>query len=656
MERQEFRINKRSYDIGMERRDNGRIYLSIPYALKDLIVPEVKESFEKVKWHGFDDRPEKFWSFPETQRNIFRFLYYTGLQKPYEWYDHPLQLLPSTDGAYTHQTMLTSMIVQYRQVYIGSEMGTGKTRATFDALKYLKCPDVWWAAPKSALYSLMLEQEKWDFLSNIRFITYQGLTKIVDNWTKGEPPPRALILDESQRVKSAKAKCTNAARHLANAMRTTHGRDAVIVCLTGTPSPKSPVDHWSQAEIACPGFLREGHPDVFKRRLCLTVEATNNITGTTYPKLVTWWDDSNKCQTCGQLKGDPYHNMQYYFKDGPYHKFTESINEVEKVSARLKGLMTVVLKRDVLKELPEKVYKTIYCTPSQSTVRQARMVVQMETRGAMALTILRELSDGFQYENIKCGEETCPVCDGTGTLPDSKYIGPEYDEFDLPNPDVNPEYFVPTIVTCRCCDGTKVVPLYAKEAKQVATPKEQVLTDLLDEYADEGRMIVWAGFHGSIDRCEDIIRRSKHKWDAIIADGRGWRCSWANADGSKVKPHEMLKAFQNRKYGRKIVYLGHPGAGGTGVTLTASTVAVYYSNDFNFENRAQSEDRGHRPGMDINKGFTVIDIVHLPSDQYVIDNLKRKMKLQAVSIGDLHTALNTVVSPDRGYGVRLKAV
>ena len=49
----------------------------------------------------------------------------------------------------------------------------------------------------------------------------------------------------------------------------------------------------------------------------------------------------------------------------------------------------------------------------------------------------------------------------------------------------------------------------------------------------------------------------------------------------------------------------------------------------------QAEDRGHRPGMDIDRGHTIKDIIHLPVDQLVIDNLQKKKKLQSMSMGQL---------------------
>jgi hypothetical protein len=69
------------------------------------------------------------------------------------------------------------------------------------------------------------------------------------------------------------------------------------------------------------------------------------------------------------------------------------------------------------------------------------------------------------------------------------------------------------------------------------------------------------------------------------------------------------------------------------LTLTASPVVIFYSNDFKAENRMQAEDRIHRESMDLNLGATIIDIIHLPTDELVLKNLKEKTKLQNLTLG-----------------------
>ena len=94
----------------------------------------------------------------------------------------------------------------------------------------------------------------------------------------------------------------------------------------------------------------------------------------------------------------------------------------------------------------------------------------------------------------------------------------------------------------------------------------------------------------------------------------------------------------------RICVVGHPQAGGMALTLTASPTELYYSNSFNGEARSQSEDRFHRIGMDENRGGLILDIIHLKTDQIVLDNLKLKRKLETMSMGQLQEALNETVS------------
>jgi SNF2 family DNA or RNA helicase len=92
----------------------------------------------------------------------------------------------------------------------------------------------------------------------------------------------------------------------------------------------------------------------------------------------------------------------------------------------------------------------------------------------------------------------------------------------------------------------------------------------------------------------------------------------------------------------KLCFVGHPKAGGMALTLTASPTEIFYSNDFSGEGRMQAEDRAHRPGMDVNKGLTIVDYIHLQTDLYVLENLQKKKDLQSLSLGELRAALDAI--------------
>jgi hypothetical protein len=111
----------------------------------------------------------------------------------------------------------------------------------------------------------------------------------------------------------------------------------------------------------------------------------------------------------------------------------------------------------------------------------------------------------------------------------------------------------------------------------------------------------------------------------------------------------MLEAFQkpSEQY-PNIAYVSHPGSGSMGVTLTASPTILYYSNDFNGMNRTQSEDRIHRLGMDVNRGATIIDLFHLPTDELVLNNLKNKRRMETMSMGEIKEVLGKAMEGNDG--------
>ena len=78
-----------------------------------------------------------------------------------------------------------------------------------------------------------------------------------------------------------------------------------------------------------------------------------------------------------------------------YHGYVQGVNEVAKLYKRMKGLVHVRLKKDCT-DLPDKIYEIIRVTPSQETLRAAKLITKTSRRAIEALTRLRELSDGFQ--------------------------------------------------------------------------------------------------------------------------------------------------------------------------------------------------------------------------------------------------------------------
>lgn len=495
-----------------------------------------------------------------------------------------------------------------------------------------------YVGPASALYSVQAEIKKWGSRIQPTFVTYSSLKKHLETWPSGTPAYQGVFFDESQKLKNWTSQRTEAAAFLARNIRKEHGDNGFVILMSGSPAPNSPIDWWSQCEIVRPGYLREGNVHKFKERLGIVAEKESGITGGVYKQLVTWLDSEGKCKVCGKKKDEAEHNDINIIEDW-YHTFVPSKNEVSYLYERMKGLVLVKFKKDCT-DLPDKHYRVIHCEPDKRLQNVAQLIAKTSSSVIQALTLLRELSDGFQYTKKENGVEPCPLCAGKKVTDKVVYVGPpipEESEGYSPSPgDVypvhdNPQYWTTETSACEKCGGVGEVKSFITIADQLDTPKEKVLIDLLEEHEDDGRLVVYAGFTGSIDRCVEIAKGQN--WHYIRVDGRGWSSSLGS-----YEPKELIEAFQKGYDGKRIVFIGHPGSAGTGLTLTASKSIVYYSNDFNADSRIQSEDRIHRLGMDYNKGATIIDIINLPTDEYVLNNLKKKRELQSMSLGEIVNA------------------
>lgn len=593
--------------------DGDRIFFKFKF--NKPLMAEIK-SMEGAKWHGYDEKnPRKLWSVANSPRNQFQLEYLEG-KNPYERYDRELLSITPSRELYAHQELMLNHIMTMHYVIEAAEMGTGKTLAGIEAMELSGYDDWWWIGPKSALKSVELELIKWRSSVRPRLLTYEKLKSILVAWDSGALPPHGVVFDESSRIKNPAAQRSQAALHLANSIRKEWGEEGYAVLLSGSPAPKSPVDWWHQVEVACPGFLKEGNIHIFKKTLAI-IEERESITGGAYPHLVAWRNNPTLCNICGQTFDD----MAHLAGDG--HAFEQSVDEVARLGQRMKGLTQVIYKKDCL-DLPDKIYRTVRVETTGSIMRAAQLIAAKSTRAVQALTLLRELSDGFQYQDEIVGKDTCELCSGKRT----HTIDSE-------------------TVTCPNCKGTGEQVRMERKIMQVDSPKERALIDLLDEHSEVGRIVIYAGFQGSIDRIKTICRRLK--WAYIKMDGRGIEC--VDCDGKPITDDKKLLQALDASHPERsalleefprLAFIGQPGSGGMGFTFTASPSIVYYSNDFNAESRIQSEDRIHRVGMDKNRGATIIDILHLPTDEYVLKNLQAKRNLQKQSMEELKSIFDSV--------------
>jgi len=607
----------------------GRIeFIQSPFALKD----EIK-AMSGSKWHGFEDvNPRKIWSVRDCERNRFQLDYMMG-KDPYAWWDRPLQKFEYDRPLREHQALMSDHGLTYHYTILGAEMGLGKTLSAIEIMERSGYSDWWWIGPKSGLAAVDREFHKWGIEGiDLKLMTFEALRSLMKNWVPGDMPPHGVVFDESSRLKNHSSQRSQAAQSLADGIREAWGKqNGYVIEMSGTPSPKSPVDWWSQAEIAWPGYLREGSMKAFEYRLGIFGEIVT--TQGSHKKRVAWRDDELKCEVCGGYADEEQHNIEAYEED--YHPWQPSFNEVAFLKERLKGLVLVLHKKDCI-DLPEKIYRTVTCAPTPTTERVAKALVKIAPNAITGLTWLRELSDGFQYREEIDGTDPCPVCGDSDHKGETEvWVDPEDPDRTFEMVDMlDPEYvetLEKCLTECPTCEGSAEVPHRVRVVKEVPCPKDRAIIDLLDESEDQGRLVIFAGFRGSVDRLTRLC--AKQKWSVIRIDGRGWKVF--DMDGKPILVKKPLDYWADVAGSQRVVIVAHPKSGGLGLTLTESRMAVFYSNDWDPESRSQAEDRIHRIGTSVNLGATIVDLIHLPSDARVRDVLKDNRRLELMTLGEI---------------------
>lgn len=594
----------------------GRIwFVKSAFGLKD----EIK-AMKGSRWHGFEVPPVKMWSVDDCSRNRFQLEFLKG-KNPYAWFDRQLVRHVYTRPVMPHQCDLADSGLTYHYQIWAAEMGVGKTLAAIEVMERAPAVAEWWyVAPKAVLKAIERELKKWKYVGPpVKLMTYEALVTKMKTWSKKDEPPQGIIFDEASKLKGAVSQRSQAAQMIADQIRFKYDWNGYVILMSGTPSPKSPIDWWSLCEIAYPGFLREGSPNALTQRLSWMEKAP--VDHGHFMKRVAWRDNPERCQTCGEFEDLHEGN----------HKWSPSKNEVAFMFERLKGLVVVKLKKDCL-NLPDKRFRKIICEPTQAILRVSQAIMNTSESTIVAVTRLRELSDGFQYIEVAQGTSPCTMCKQVGEV--KEWFKPDDEECTYHQIEAFDADFVAKLqsrmATCPKCHGKKEMPRMVRQAKEIPCPKFDVLTDLLTENEEVGRILVFAGFEGSIDRTVRVC--ISEGWDVVRCDGRGFSVFTKEGQLKSVDP---LEYWAERGH-EKVAFVAHPESGGMGLTLVEARTAVFLSNSFKPEYRAQAMDRIHRPGMDLNLGCEIVDIVHLQSDERVLQVLSDNRNLELLTLGEFN--------------------
>jgi len=79
--------------------------------------------------------------------------------------------------------------------------------------------------------------------------------------------------------------------------------------------------------------------------------------------------------------------------------------------------------------------------------------------------------------------------------------------------------------------------------------------------------------------------------------------------------------------------VSNPHTGGRGLTLTAASHMIFYSNSYDLELRIQAEDRIHRIGQE--QSCTYVDLVcENTVDEKILASLKNKINISNEVLGE----------------------
>lgn len=146
------------------------------------------------------------------------------------------------------------------------------------------------------------------------------------------------------------------------------------------------------------------------------------------------------------------------------------------------------------------------------------------------------------------------------------------------------------------------------------------LMEILEE--TDGKVIIWANYRHDIQKIEKELAKVYGRESVGTYYG----------DVGQERREEVINKFQDPRSSLRF-FVGNTQTGGYGITLTAASTVIYYSNNYDLEKRLQSEDRAHRIGQ-TNK-VTYIDIVcERTVDEKIVKALRRKQSIAQTVLGE----------------------
>ena len=158
------------------------------------------------------------------------------------------------------------------------------------------------------------------------------------------------------------------------------------------------------------------------------------------------------------------------------------------------------------------------------------------------------------------------------------------------------------------------------DVQKVKSKRLDELLNLLDEL--EGKAIIWAHYRHDIESIVEEVKK-KHGDDSILT---------YYGDTSTEDRQKAIEKIQDLSSPVRFL-VGTPQTGGYGITLTAASTMIYYSNGYDLEKRQQSEARIDRIGQE--KPMTYIDLIAEDTiDEKIVKALRTKVNIATQIMGE----------------------
>ena len=158
------------------------------------------------------------------------------------------------------------------------------------------------------------------------------------------------------------------------------------------------------------------------------------------------------------------------------------------------------------------------------------------------------------------------------------------------------------------------------DTQNIKSNRINELMNVLDEI--EGKAIIWAHYRHDI---ETIVKEVQKKYgeDSVVT---------YYGDTSIEDRQKAITKIQDISNPVRFL-VGTTQTGGYGITLTAASTMIYYSNGYDLEKRQQSEARIDRIGQE--KPMTYIDIICEETiDEKIVKALRRKINIATEIMGE----------------------